>query len=94
MSHSKTKIFNAISSNSKLWNSEVDVFQIKTKISVENSALIYQKNKALGFLYRERDFLFLRHCFSKIIDKHQATFIIDKSIDSVNHPPFMTVSRG
>lgn len=70
---------------------------VKTKISSENSALIYQKDKAQGLLYRERDYLFFRHSFSvkpsNPNDKAKI-FIADKSIDSISFPPFMTVARG
>jgi hypothetical protein len=56
--------------------------------------LIYQKDKSQGFLYRERDYLFLRHCFSVSEDDKDKLFMIEKSIDSINNPPFMTVARG
>lgn len=57
-------VFRAISESHKYWNPDIDVFTVKNKISSENSVLIYQKDKSRGFLYRERDYLFLRHCFS------------------------------
>lgn len=48
----KTLVFQAISTETMGWNDEVDVFTVKTKISSENTALIYEKNKAYGLLYR------------------------------------------
>lgn len=80
-----------------MWNNEIDIFSVKTKISSENSALIYQKDKAQGLLYRERDYLFFRHSFSiSSSNSHEKSriFIADKSIDSISIPPFMTVARG
>ncbi len=61
---SKSLLFKALNEEVKLWNNDIDMFSIKTKISSENSALIYQKDKAQGLLYRERDYLYVRHCFS------------------------------
>lgn len=90
----KALVFQAISTETMGWNDEVDVFTVKTKISSENTALIYEKNKAYGLLYRERDFLYLRHCFSVMNLKQKNTFMIDKSIDSIHHPPFMSVVRA
>lgn len=76
------------------WNEEVDMITVKTKISSENTALLYEKNKSQGMLYRERDFLYLRHCFSISDQKNANSFIVDKSIDSIHQPPFMTVVRA
>lgn len=92
--YSKSLIFEAIVSEAMGWNDEIDTFTVKTKISSENTVLIYEKNKAQGILYRERDFLYLRHCFSVLNMKQKNTFIIDKSIDSIHHPPFMSVVRA
>jgi hypothetical protein len=56
---------------------------------------VYQKDKPKGLLYRERDFFYLRHCFSLgVEDKKDKLFMIEKSIDSIHNPPFMTVARG
>ena len=90
----KSLIFQAIATETMGWNDEIDIMTIKTKISTENTILFYEKNKPQGILYRERDFLFLRHCFSISDLKQKNTFIIDKSIDSIHHPPFMTVVRA
>jgi hypothetical protein len=76
------------------WNDDIDVFTVKTKISSENTVLIYEKNKSQGILYRERDFLYLRHSFTVQSYKQNNSFFIDKSIDSIHHPPFMTVVRA
>jgi hypothetical protein len=57
-------VFRAISESHKDWNTDIDAFIVKNKISSENSILVYQKDKSKGFLYRERDYLFLRHCFT------------------------------
>jgi hypothetical protein len=68
---------------------------IKNKIGSENSVLVYQKDKSRGFLYRERDYLFLKHCFSvEDLDNRHRIFMVEKSIDSIHTPPFMTVARG
>ena len=90
----KSLIFQANGSESMGWNDDIDILTIKTKISSENTVLFYEKNKPQGILYRERDFLFLRHCFSITEFKQKNTFIIDKSIDSIHQPPFMTVVRA
>ena len=59
-------------------------------ISSENSAIMYQKNKAFNKLYRCRDYVFLRHVFKL----KNGLFIIDKSIENANIPPFTTMVRG
>ena len=51
---------------------------------------MYQTNKPYNKFYRLRDFIYLRHVF---IHKGN-TFMIDKSIDNMNYPPFMTLVRG
>ena len=59
--------------------------------------MIYQKDKAQGLLYRERDYLYFRHSFSKRptnSSEKNKIFVVDKSIDSLSFPPFMTVARG
>ena len=51
---------------------------------------MYQTLKAYNKFYRPRDFIFVRHAFS-----HKGNFyLIDKSIDNINYPPFMTLVRG
>jgi len=50
--YNKSLVFKALNEEIKYWNNEIDNFSIKTKISSENSALIYQKDKAQGLLYR------------------------------------------
>ena len=88
-------VFRGISESHKHWNPEISVFNIKNKISSENSIFVYQKDKPKGLLYRERDFFYLRHCFSLgVEDKKDKLFMIEKSIDSIHNPPFMTVARG
>jgi hypothetical protein len=88
-------VFRGISESHKRWNSEIDTFNIKNKIGSENSVFIYQKDKSKGFLYRERDYFFLRHCFNvDEEDKKSRLFMIEKSIDSIHNPPFMTITRG
>lgn len=52
LSYNKSLVFKALNEEIKYWNNEIDNFSIKTKISSENSALIYQKDKAQGLLYR------------------------------------------
>ena len=59
-------------------------------VKSENSAVIYQKNKPFSRIYRARDFIFLRHLF-RFNDK---TYIIDKSIEDSQYPPFVTIVRG
>ena len=41
-------------------------------------------------VYRGRDFLFLRHVFK--IGKY--LYIVDKSIENIDYPPFITIVRG
>ena len=74
----------------KLWNSEIEEIVIKTLIKSENSAMVYQKAKAFNRLYRPRDFIFLRHVFKE----GETFYMIDKSIENINYPPFTTIARG
>ena len=95
LNRSVDTVFRAISESHKHWNPEINTFNIKNKISSENSIFVYQKDKAKGLLYRERDYFFLRHCFNLIPEsKKERIFMIEKSIDSIHNPPFMTVARG
>ena len=50
--------------------------QLKTFIPSENSAVMYQLNKAYNRLYRARDYVFLRHAFSV----GRTVYMVDKSI--------------
>lgn len=51
---------------------------------------MYQTLKAYNKFYRMRDFVFVRHAFA-----HNGNFyLVDKSIDNINFPPFMTLVRG
>ena len=51
---------------------------------------MYQTLKAYNKFYRMRDFVFVRHAFA-----HNDNFyLVDKSIDNINFPPFMTLVRG
>lgn len=59
-------------------------------IKSENSALIYTKIKPYNRLYRARDFVYLRHVFRD----SDTYYIADKSIESINYPPFTTIVRG
>jgi hypothetical protein len=95
LAHNLSVVFRIISESHCAWNPEIDIFTIKSMISSENSVLAYQKDKSKGFLYRERDYLFIRHCFSiDLRDRKKRVFMVEKSIDSINTPPFMTVARG
>jgi hypothetical protein len=60
----------------KKWNSEVDESQVKQLITSENSLICYQKHHRCSKLFKERDYLFLRHAFS-IKD---SIYIVDRSI--------------
>ena len=60
----KSEVFKILTGNPILWNSEVECTTVKTKISSENAALIYEKDKNQGFLSRARDYFFMRHCFA------------------------------
>ena len=51
---------------------------------------MYQLNKAYNRLYRARDFVFIRHVFSV----GNKVYMIDKSIEYGNIPPFLTIVRG
>jgi hypothetical protein len=46
--------------------------------------------KNYSAIYRGRDFLFLRHIF-KSGDNY---YIVDKSIENIDYPPFITIVRG
>lgn len=71
-------------------NDNVEEQTIKTLLKSENSAIMYQTLKAYNKFYRSRDFVFVRHAFT-----HNNNFyLIDKSLDNINFPPFMTLVRG
>lgn len=94
-SRTPSVVFRAMSESHKNWNPEIDTFNVKNKIGSENSVFIYEKDKSKRFLYRERDFFFLRHCFVlEPENKKERSFMIERSIDSIHQPPFMTVARG
>jgi hypothetical protein len=46
--------------------------------------------KPFNRLYRARDFIFIRHVFKS----GNQVYMIDKSIENSNYPPFMTLVRG
>ena len=72
------------------FNENIESVQLKTFIPSENSALMYQLNKAYNRLYRPRDFVFIRHVFSY----GEKVYMVDKSIENANYPPFLTIVRG
>lgn len=74
----------------KTANEEVEDLCLKTLIKSENSAMMYMKVKGFSRLYRPRDFVFLRHVFR---DSNRL-YMVDKSIDNINYPPFTTIVRG
>ena len=59
-------------------------------IKSENTAVMYMKLRNYNAVYRGRDFLFLRHAFK--IGKN--VYIVDKSIENLEYPPFITIVRG
>ena len=71
-------------------NREVEEFSIKNLIRGENTTVLYMNLRKQSALYRERDFLFLRHAFRK----ENTLYLVDKSIESPDYPPFMTIVRG
>lgn len=74
----------------KAVNENIQEVQVKTNIPSENSALMYQVLKPYNRLYRPRDFVFIRHVFSQ----GRSLYMVDKSIENANYPPFMTIVRG
>ena len=74
----------------QLYNDDIESAHLKTYIPSENSALLYQLNKPYNRLYRARDFVFIRHVFSS----GKNVYMIDKSIENANYPPFLTIVRG
>lgn len=71
-------------------NENIEEQTTKTLLRSENSAILYQTLKAYNKFYRMRDFVFVRHAFI-----HNGNFyIVDKSLDNINFPPFMTLVRG
>ncbi len=92
LSYNREQILSMLSKpeTSHLYNDNIESAQLKTFIHSENSALMYQVNKAYNRLYRARDFVFIRHVFNQ----RQTVYMIDKSIENVNYPPFMTIVRG
>jgi hypothetical protein len=73
-----------------IFNDNIESVQLKTFIPSENSAVMYQLNKAYNRLYRPRDFVFIRHVFSY----GEKVYMVDKSIENVNYPPFLTIIRA
>lgn len=63
---------------------------MKNVIKSENSAVMYMKLKNYSKTYRGRDFLYLRHAFNTV----DTIYIVDKSIENLSYPPFMTIVRG
>ena len=53
--------------------------------------MMYMKVKAYNRLYRPRDFVFLRHVFKT---GDNTLYMVDKSIENINYPPFTTIVRG
>jgi hypothetical protein len=51
---------------------------------------MYQVNKPYNRLYRARDFVFIRHVFN--IGSN--IYMVDKSVENANYPPFITIVRG
>lgn len=51
---------------------------------------MYQVNKPYNRLYRGRDFVFIRHVFNN----RNKVYMIDKSVENPNYPPFLTIVRG
>lgn len=74
----------------RLWNEEIELADIKIRITSENSAIVYQKHKPYSKFYKARDYLYLRHVFSS----NDQFYIIDKSIENSNYPPFSNIIRG
>jgi hypothetical protein len=72
------------------WNAAIEDVSIKNLIRSENTAIIYQKHKAYSKIYRPRDFVYLKHVFKK----DNNLYIVDKSLENVNYPPFITIVRG
>ena len=74
----------------QVFNENIEDVQLKTFIPSENSAVMYQLNRAYNRLYRARDFVFIRHVFSL----GKTVYMVDKSIEHANYPPFLTIVRG
>lgn len=74
----------------KAANNNIEDLQIKTNIPSENSALLYQVLRPFNRLYRARDFVFIRHVFRS----EKGLYMVDKSIENANYPPFITIVRG
>lgn len=45
------------------WNNNVAETKVLNVMRNERTAIIYQKHKAVGIMYRPRDFVYLRHSF-------------------------------
>ena len=72
------------------WNHEIESINVKNLIKSENSAVMYMKLRNYSKTYRGRDFLYLRHVFNS----GDVVYIVDKSIENLSYPPFMTIVRG
>jgi hypothetical protein len=76
--------------NYKLWNGSVNESNVKLSISSDNAYLVYFKQRAYGHLYRERDFLFLRH----LCTLERAYFLVDCSVQNSHFIPFQAIQRA
>ena len=72
------------------WNNNVAETKVLNVMRNERTAIIYQKHKAVGIMYRPRDFVYLRHSFIQ----NETYYIIDKSIEYESLPHSMSVIRG
>lgn len=72
------------------WNNNVAETKIISVMKGERTAIVYQKHKGIGIMYRPRDFVYLRHVFTQ----NDRYFIVDKSVECDEHPPSISVVRG
>jgi hypothetical protein len=73
-----------------LWNGSINESLVKLSISSDNAYLVYLKQRAYSHLYRERDFLFLRH----LCKQGQAHFLVDCSVHHPQFIPFSSIQRA
>ncbi len=76
--------------NYKLWNGSINESHVKLSITSDNAYLAYFKHRSYSNLYRERDFLFLRH----LCRVEQAFYFVDTSIENSHFIPFQSIIRG
>lgn len=78
------EVFNCVCNTDEYtkWNNNVSETRVLNIMRNEQTAIIYQKHKGIGIMYRPRDFVYLRYAFVQ----KDTYFLIDKSIEYESLP--------